>query len=147
MISPEQLRRYPYFATVSDAAIKEVAMISEEMTAPAGQVLFSEGDKADSLYILVDGEVDLQYTLGGGDQRTVDTLVAGDLLVWSALVEPYRCTATGRTRTACKMIQINGQKMRALCEADHDLGYRMAICLTTLLAGRLEAARVQLATA
>ena len=147
MISPEQLRRYPYFATVSDAAIKEVAMISEEMTASAGQVLFSEGDKADSLYILVEGEVDLQCLLGGGDQRTVDTLVAGDLIVWSALVEPYRCTTTGQTRTACKLIQINGQKMRTLCEADHDLGYRMLVCLTTLLAGRLEDARVQLATA
>lgn len=147
MISPEQLRRYPYFANVSDAALKEVAMISEEMTASAGQVLFTEGDKADSLYILVEGEVDLQCRLGDGEQRTVDTLVAGDLLVWSALVEPYRCHSTGRTRTACKLIQINGQKMRARCETDHDLGYRIALSLTTLLAGRLEAARVQLATA
>jgi CRP/FNR family transcriptional regulator, cyclic AMP receptor protein len=147
MISPEQLRRYPYFGSVSDTAVKEVAMISEEVTVPAGHVLFSEGDKAECLYILVEGEVDLQYRLGGGEQRTVDTLVAGDLIVWSALVEPYRCTATGRTRTVCKLIQINGQKMRALCETDHDLGYRMLVCLMALLAGRLEDARVQLATA
>jgi CRP-like cAMP-binding protein len=146
MISPEQLRRYPYFANVSDHALKEVAMISDEVTAPAGRVLFTEGDRAENLYILVEGEFDLQYTLSSGERRTVDTLVAGDLIVWSALVEPYRCTATGTTRTACRLISIQGQKLRALCETDHDLGYRMLISLTTLLASRLEGARVQLAT-
>jgi CRP-like cAMP-binding protein len=146
MISPELLRRYPYFANVSEAALKEMAMISDEVTAKAGSTLFSEGDPAEALYILVDGEVDLQYTLGDGQLRTVDTLVAGDLLVWSALVEPYKCTATGTVKKDSKLIAMNGPKMRALCERDHDLGYSMLISITKLLATRLEGARVQLAT-
>lgn len=148
MISPEQLRRYPYFADISDEALKEVAMLSEEVAATAGTTLFSEGDKAESLYILVEGEVDLQYTLGSGELRTVDTLVAGDLILWSALVEPYKSTGTGSVRKEgdAKLIAIDGQKLRQLCESNNDLGYRMLICITTLLATRLEGARVQLAT-
>ena len=146
MISPEQLRRYPFFADVSEDALKEVAMISDDVVAESGKTLFNEDDPADAMYILVDGEVDIKYTLGDGEKRVVDTLVAGDLLVWSALVEPYRCTATGTTRKPCKLISINAKKLRALCEVNQDLGYRMLISVTQLLATRLEGARVQLAT-
>jgi CRP-like cAMP-binding protein len=146
MISPELLRRYPYFADVSEAALKEVAMISEEASAAVESTLFTDGDPADNLYILVEGEVDLKYTLGNGEARTVDTLVAGDLLLWSSLVEPYKATATGICKTDIKLLSIDGKKLKALCESNHDLGYRLLICLTKLLANRLEGARVQLAT-
>ena len=146
MISPEQLRRYPFFANVSEDALKEVAMISDDVVAESGKTLFNEDDPADAMYILVDGEVDMKYTLGDGEKRVVDTLVAGDLLVWSALVEPHRCTATGTTRKPCKLISVNAKKLRAMCESNHALGYRMLISVTQLLAARLEGARVQLAT-
>jgi CRP/FNR family cyclic AMP-dependent transcriptional regulator len=146
MISPELLRRYPYFAKVGEESLKKVAMLAEETTARASAALFHEGDKSEKLYIIVDGEVDLQYTLGSGELRTVDTLVAGDLMMWSALVEPYRSTATGSVKKDTKLIAIDGTKLRDLCEQDHDLGYRMLLSLTQLLATRLEGARVQLAT-
>jgi CRP-like cAMP-binding protein len=121
-------------------------MVSDEMSAAVGGTLFSEGDKADKLYIITEGELDLQYTLGSGELRTVDTLVAGDLVGWSALVEPYKSTATGTVKKDLKGISIDGLKLRELCEAQHDLGYRMLLCVTQLLATRLEGARVQLAT-
>ena len=146
MISPELLRRYPYFADVDEKALQEVAMITDEVAAAAGTCLFREDDQAESLYIIAEGEVDLLYTLGNGELRTVDTLVAGDLLGWSALIEPHRCTAAGTVKKNTRLIAINGRKLRALCEANHDLGYRMLLCLTQLLAARLEGARVQLAT-
>jgi CRP-like cAMP-binding protein len=146
MISPEVLRRYPYFAKVGEESLKKVAMIADETAAGTSQVLFDQGDKAEKLYIVIDGEVDLQYTLGNGELRTVDTLVAGDLMMWSALVEPYRSTATGTAKKDTKLITIDGAKLRELCEQDHDLGYRILLSLAQLLATRLEGARVQVAT-
>jgi CRP-like cAMP-binding protein len=146
MISPELLRRYPYFADVQEEGLRQVAMISEVVTAATGGVIFDEGDAADDLYIITDGEVNIEYTLGSGEKRTVDTVVAGELIMWSALVEPYKSTATGTANSETKLIAMDGKKLRDLCEKDHDLGYRMLICLTKLLAGRLEGARVQLAT-
>ncbi len=146
MISPEMLRRYPYFADVKEESLREVAMISEEENVAAGTVIFREGDKADDVYIIAEGEVDIQYTLGNGEQRTVDTAVAGELIMWSALVEPFRSTAIGAVRHDTTLVAIKGDKLRDLCEKDRDLGYRMSIGLIKLLATRLEGARVQLAT-
>jgi CRP-like cAMP-binding protein len=145
MISPELLRRFPYFADVSAETLREVAMISEEVVVPAGKVLFHEGDKAESLYILVEGEIDIDFTLGNGEQRTVDTVVAGELSMWSALVAPYRSTAVGTTRKDCRLIAIHAERLRELCEKHTHLGYRLLVSVTKLLATRLEGARVQLA--
>jgi len=78
MISPEVLRRYPYFAGVDEESLKAVAMIAEEKSVPAGTQMFSEGVPADTMNIIVRGEVSIQYVLGNGERRTVDTLIDGD---------------------------------------------------------------------
>lgn len=146
MISPEILRRYPYFAAAREDSLRELAMLSDEVTRASGTILYREGDKADRLYLLTEGEVDIQYTLGSGELRTVDTIVPGELLMWSALVEPYKSTAVVTTRQACKLIALDAVKLRALCGKDPQLANHMLLHLTKLLATRLEGARIQLAT-
>ncbi len=147
MISPEVLRRYPYFAGISEDSLKSVAMLTEETEVSAGAVMFREGDPATHLHVILSGEVDIQYLLGSGEMRTVDTLVDGDILCWSALVEPYRTTAYGTTRKATQLASISAVPLRDLCEKDPLLGYRLATQIAKLLAHRLEGARVQLAAA
>jgi CRP-like cAMP-binding protein len=145
MISPEVLRRYPYFATVNDESLKAVAQIADEEAVPAGTQMFSEGDPADTLNIILQGEVEIQYVLGSGERRTVDTLVDGDILGWSAMIEPYKYTAVCTTKKDTKLVAIQAQKLRDLCEQDPLLGYRLTNQIAKLLAHRLEGARVQLA--
>jgi CRP/FNR family transcriptional regulator, cyclic AMP receptor protein len=145
MISPEILRRYPYFAHISDESLKEVAKVAEEVTVPAGKKMFNTGDPANYLYIILRGEVDIQYELGSGELRTVDTLVDGDLLVWSAMVEPYKTTAVGTTTKDTHLAKLSAPRLRELCDRDPQLGYRLTIQIAKLLANRLESARIQLA--
>ena len=94
MVSIEVLRSFPYFAGVSAESLKAVAAITEERAFPAGQPLFKEDDPARALYIVRAGQVDIVYQRHVDEGRVVDTVVAGDLIGWSSLVEPYRCTAT-----------------------------------------------------
>jgi len=145
MISPELLRRYPYFVDVDEESLKQLAMIAEEKTVPAQSVMFREGDPASHLAIIVQGEVNIQYVLGDGSLRTVDTLVQGDLLMWSALVEPYRATAMGTAVQDTRLVRIDAASLRALCNQKPLLGYRLMTQVAKLLAHRLENARVQLA--
>ncbi len=145
MISPELLRGYPYFAGISEESLKAIAMMAEERNLPAGTLLFNEGDRADRLSVIVKGEVDIQYLLGNGEYRTVDTLVDGDLLCWSALIEPHKTTAVGTTRKDTRLASIQADKLRALCESDPLVGYRLVTSVAKLLADRLQGARVQLA--
>jgi CRP-like cAMP-binding protein len=134
-----------YFSDLSDEGLEKLATIAEEENVAAGETLFSEYDPADRFYLIVDGEVNLQYEMGSGEKRVVDTLVEGELLVWSALVEPYRCTASGTATKDSKLIRFDAAQLRSTCEEDHELGYRLLEHIAQLLAGRLEGARVQLA--
>jgi CRP/FNR family cyclic AMP-dependent transcriptional regulator len=146
MISPEVLRRYPYFAGIDEASLRALAMIAEHKPGIAsGTRLFSEGEPVKYLGIIISGEVNIQYLLGNGEMRTVDTLVGGDLLGFSAFVEPYRCTAFGTATQETELVLIDAQKLRELCIRDPILGYRLTLEVTKLLANRLEGARVQLA--
>lgn len=145
MISPEVLRRHSHFVGIGDESLKQLAMIAEERTIPADTVMFREGDPADHIAVILKGEVNIQYTLGNGELRTVDTLTEGDLLLWSALVEPYKATAVGTATKETQLAKIDAAKLRAICEEEPMLGYRLMTQVAKLLANRLEGARVQLA--
>jgi CRP-like cAMP-binding protein len=145
MISPESLRRLSCFSPISEASLKRAAMIAREETVPAGTRLFNEGDPADTLGIILSGEVDIQYTLPDGERRTVDTLIAGDIVGWSALVPPHKLTASATTCKETKLIKVEAKRLRELCEEDPLLGYRLMTQVAKLLADRLDGARVQLA--
>ena len=55
MISPELLRRYPFFCCIDEESQRAVAMAADEMICESGAVLFEEGQTVESLYLLVDG--------------------------------------------------------------------------------------------
>jgi CRP-like cAMP-binding protein len=146
MISPEILRRYSYFAGIDEASLRQIAMHAEEKQhISAGTRLFSEGEPVKHLGLIVNGEVNIQYLLGNGEMRTVDTLVSGDLLGFSALIEPYRYTGFGTTTHETSLVLIDARKLRDLCNCDPKLGYQLTLQVAKLLAHRLEGARVQLA--
>ena len=144
MVSVEVLRSFPYFAGVSAESLKAVAAITEERTFPAGQPLFKEDDPARALYILRAGQVDIVYQRHVDEGRVVDTVVAGDLIGWSSLVDPYRCTATAIPREPGRTVRIDGPGLRSLCERDHTLGYHLLKEVTGTLSRRLQGALVQL---
>jgi CRP-like cAMP-binding protein len=145
MISAEILRRYPYFAGIKDETFEAVASISDEKAVQAGETLFKEGEPASYLYIVTQGEVDIRYELHGNEEVTVDTVVAGDLRVWSAVVEPQKCTANAVARTDVGLVTIEAGALRAFCEKDPALGYRLMTRISKALSNRLDGARVQLA--
>jgi len=147
MISPEMLRRFNCFSPVREESLQALATIAREESVAAGRHLFGEGDPADTLSLIVDGEVDVRYLLGSGESRVVDTLIAGDIVGWSALVEPYKMTGIATTCKPTRLIRIQAKPLRELCERDPLLGYRLSTQVVRLLADRLEATRAHLATA
>ncbi len=146
MISPESLRRYPYFADLSDEHLKTLAMNASEEAVPAGTQMFGEGDPAEYFNVIVKGEVDIQYHHGDEHRPPVDTLTAGDPLCWSALVDPFKTSAFGTATKDTQLIRIKAETMRELCDKDPMLGFRLMKRIARLLGDRLQNARVQLAT-
>jgi CRP/FNR family cyclic AMP-dependent transcriptional regulator len=145
MISPERLRRFSHCAQAPDEMLKKVAMISEGRVFKKGEHLFGEGEPADYLMFLEQGEVNILYHLGDMSEAVVDTLVAGETLAWSALLTPYKLTATGVGRVDGSLIAVKAPELRALCQENPKYGYQLMMEVAKTLRSRLEATRVQLA--
>ena len=77
MISPEVLRRYPFFSFMNHVQLHEVSMITEEKKLEAGAVVFTSGEPANALYLLREGGVELHciVTDERGMEREQDFLV------------------------------------------------------------------------
>lgn len=151
MISPELLRRYPFFGTLEDAQIKAIAMIAQEDSAPAEAVLFEENQPAEALFLLLEGGVDLyyisqeEYHPTGRKEFWVGEVGPGDIYAISALIEPYIYTATARASKPIRFVRIGAPELRALLDLDCKMGYNFMRQLAKLSIERLNTTRVQLA--
>jgi CRP-like cAMP-binding protein len=150
MISPEQLRRYPFFAGLTADHLRAIAMIAQEGSYPAQTLIFKEGEVACCLYVLVTGEVELLYS-GGNEGKIADayvgSIVQGEVFGVSTMAQPFYLTASARSEGPVETIEIEAAGLRALCEVDHGMGYILMQHLAQALTQRLHECRVQLAAA
>ena len=63
----------------------------------------------------------------------------GGTFGWSALVEPNLATLSAHTTKPCKLVAIDGQKLRQLLEDDLSMGYQVMTKLAALVARKLRA--------
>ena len=153
MISPELLRRYPFFSGLTDAHLKALAMVAEEVDVKAGSLLFSEGQPADNLYFLIDGSIDLTYVVreesspGVHKVLQVGEINPEEVFCIDSLIEPYLLTANGTAAKDCQVISIDGKALRAMMEMDCGLGFIFMKHIAKAAMERMDSIRVQLAAA
>jgi CRP/FNR family cyclic AMP-dependent transcriptional regulator len=153
MISPELLRRYPFFSQLSSANLKAIAMISEEVETAAGATIFDEGNPAELFYFLIEGTIDLSYVVKESHlPRTRKEFEVGEIdpeeiFGISSLIEPYLNNATGKAAKDCRYITIDAKALRALMELDNQMGFIFMSQVAKVVMQQLIGVRVQLAAA
>jgi len=148
MISPEQLRRYPFFGGLTAEELAGIAMIAEEISYPDGALIFRDGDVATKLYVLSSGTIDLVYHIERPEAietSFVGSIATGEPFGISAFLEPYRLTASALAHGPIQTIAIDAAGLRALCELSCHLGYTIMRQIARALAERLGFARIELA--
>ncbi len=153
MISPELLKKYAFFGLLSDAQLRALAMIAEEVSFDAAEDILDADTPVDGLYLLVSGHVDLfAVSQDKHDPRLRKEFLVGEVnpgepFGLGALVEPHNSIALVRADSACKAVKIEAFGLRALCEVDHDLGYGLTRQIARAAMERLAYTQAQLAAA
>lgn len=153
MVSPEILRRYPFFGSLSDAQIKAIAMIAEEEQFGKGTVICEEGQPAKAFYLLLYGGVCLYYKseeeFNPSTRRDflVGEINPGEIFAISAFVEPYKFTSTVKAEQDCRVIRFDSLEINKLIEKDPKLYCTLMRETAKAAMERLAYARVQLAAA
>ncbi len=153
MISPELLRRYPFFGHFSQTQLASLAMIGEEVKLKDDQVVLEEGKPAQALYFLLEGGIDLYYTVKeDARQKECKEILVGQVNVGepfgiSALIEPNILTASVRSNGASRVLQFDEKALKVAMKTDPGLELVLVREMARAAIQRLDATRVLLAAA
>ena len=108
-----------------------------------------EGDAANDLFFLKEGDIDLRFEMPGREsspEMTISRVKAGDTFGWSALVPPHRYTLScycGSVR--CAFYRLDRQELLNLFEDHPHIGYVFMRNLSLVIAKRFHALQDDLA--
>lgn len=123
-------------------ALEALETMAEMVTILAGDVLFHEGAVVQELFLVQSGKFRLQMSLPEDKPVTIVNVGPGELLAWSALLGEGSMTATATALEDSKVITLPGDKLRTLCQVDHEFGYCLMRHLASALSKRLLATRL-----
>ena len=110
----------------------------------SGEYLFREGEAAEHFYLIREGKIALETHGAQRSKIVIETIEAGEVLGWSWLFPPYRWHFSAHVLQETRAIALDGVCLRTKGEADHDLGYELAMRVARILMERLQATRLQL---
>jgi len=137
------------FWSLSDAQIDKLMELCEEQSFDAGIRIFSEGDRANSIYIVQQGKVALEMEIRIGSrtrkQIVIDVIENGEIFGWPALTDmPVNDNSATATENS-KLLSFNGDQLRKLCDEDINLCREVMQELLKLVSDRLSNAKRTLA--
>lgn len=138
------IQEHPFFTGLEAAYLDLLAGCASNAHFQAGEYLFHEGDPADHFYLLRGGRVALEIAVPGREPVTLETIRAGEVIGWSWLFPPYLWQFDARVAETVRATAFDGKCLRGKCEANHDLGYELAMRSAQIMMQRLQATRLQL---
>lgn len=144
MSSITVLRQADIFYEMSDTQLELVASICQDRTFQTGDVIFEENSRSDELYVIANGEVEIQVNpdlIGGGalaGPQTIATLRRGQSFGEVALVDEGLRSASARcAQHDTHLVIIPRDKLMLLCDTYPQLGYRLMRNLAADLAMKI----------
>ena len=137
------LESHPFASDFSPADRTRLAALAREVHFEPDQVIFREGDDYSVFYLLGQGMVALELEVPGHLLR-VQTLYAGDVFDWSALLPHAGKHFQARALDAVTALAFEGEQLLATFRADPQFGLTFMLRLMGVVSERLRNTRLQL---
>ena len=147
------LQKTDLFNNLSFEQIKILLSICRKVTFPENEIIMKEGDMGDSLYIILEGTVEVIKSLVISDVNEDDSREAVKNKVFTkidekshaifgeiALLEECKRTATIRANTNCILYEIKKDDFLQLVEINCSLGCKILLNLAKIVSARLRKA-------
>lgn len=105
---------------------------------PKDYVIFEQGQPAENLYILLEGEVVIHFKPYDGPTLMVARIEPGGVFGWSAALQRDVYTSAAMTMQDCLMYQLRGSSLNTICAQYPDTGKILLERLACVIAERLQ---------
>jgi len=109
----DELREIPLFEGLSDRDLEQVARLGSEKFVPAGEVNGREGEPAEYLYVILEGELRITKQVDGGEV-VINTYTPGAFFAEVPLLAGTPFLATGRALTDCRLFLVPNDVFRRM---------------------------------
>jgi CRP-like cAMP-binding protein len=103
----------------------------------ADSKLFAQGDPAEYLYVVVNGEVVVNFKPDDGPSIIVSRVHSGGIVGWSAALGSRHYTSEAVCVTYTQLLRVRGVDLRELCQRHPETGIVILDRLATVIAERL----------
>lgn len=139
-----QLELMPLLRELPKEHLRILAQVAKREEYAEQSVIVREGESAHAIYFVVSGLVSLEISAAGWGSKRIMTIGPGELLGWSAILDPIQWTATARAIQPVSVLHFSGEALRVECHANPQFGYELMRRVAVALSKRLNATRLQL---
>ena len=143
MATTASLAEFPLFRNLPDSLLDKITALGNELFFSQGDTIFREGEGADKLHFLLDGDVLLKVKLTSRPESITVSAVSQrfESFGWSGIVPPYHYTASAVCETDCRVLTIPGESFMRLLNENPEAGFAVMQRLTELVSSRLRNSR------
>jgi len=128
----DELRQVPLLADLTEEDLERLYEMAEMVSIPAGQLVLQEGDPGDSLYVVLDGE--LEVTKRHGEQEVLLAVYkAGQFFGEMALLEQAPRSASVRTLRESRLLLISQVAFQTLLSCSPSAPFKILRTVTSRL--------------
>jgi len=127
--------------------LEQIAKVCVERTYQAGERCAVQGEETDELRIVNGGKVAIQLRIEAAPYTqalTTTTLTRGNVLAWSALVEPHVQTASARCIGMAQVLCIKASDLQRIFKERPSIERVVMKNLATVISSRLRDSSTQL---
>ncbi|MBI3762966.1 MAG: cyclic nucleotide-binding domain-containing protein [Chloroflexi bacterium] len=135
----------PLFDGLTPAQMARLAPLFKRVTFAAGHAIFAQGDRAETVFVLEHGDVEIRFRPDDGDWLPIATARPGGVVGWSAALARPRYTSSAVCVTPVQAVAIRGDEFRGVVRSDADLGVLLLGRMALTIANRLAGAQLQIA--
>lgn len=137
MLNIELLEHLPLLEGMSAAQLEVLRPYFVIVEYEEETMIFGQGEMAEYLYIVVSGEVVVNFKPDDGPHLTVARVLTGGVVGWSAALGSRTYTSGAMTCANTQMLRVRGADLRWLCETYPDIGAIILDRLAAVIAERL----------
>lgn len=139
----EILELIPIFRGVDNDDLALLAAQCRTQEYDGEDVIFGQGDRAVTLYILLSGRVGIRFKPYDGEALNVAEIQPGDIFGWSAVLHRPTYTSAAVALAPSRAVAISGSGLRRLCRARPAAGVVILQRLVEVIPERLKDAHSQ----
>ncbi len=141
-----ELEQVSLFHGLSSVDLDTLAPLFESVCLKKNLVVFEQGLIAEYLYILLEGEVVVNFKPYDGPPLTVARIQPGGVFGWSSVLGRQVYTSTAVASCDSLALRIKGDELRCMCEQHPATGLMILERLADVIAERLQSTRSQIFT-